>query len=210
MFRTIMHVGVAICLEIFMDSKKLPLIQIHETLGEQFLAGFIHDFRGLNQRCFQHLKRESSSRRALYPSSVSDVLSWGFFNSHLSNLEMNGIFPEVGDRVLKCEWGSIFGSVSAFWWIFLLLNFLWSSQCYDHSSQRLLEKVKHFLSFFHDLCGLFWPLYITFPLLKRPWQSTNSFVELDTSKTLNNGSIPTVWSNHPVFNPSYSKLLVCK
>lgn len=132
MFMTVMHVGVVTCPEIFMDSKKLLLIQIHENLGGQFFSGFIHDFTGLNQRCFQHLKGEPPSTRALYPHGVSDVLSWGFFNSHLSNLEMNSVFPEVGDCVLKCERDSIFGSVSAVWWVFLLLNF------YDHCNGMII------------------------------------------------------------------------
>lgn len=77
MFMTVMHVGVVICPEIFMDYKKLLLIQIHENLGEQFFASFLHDFTGFNQGCFQHLKREPPSTTALYPSSVSDVLPWG-------------------------------------------------------------------------------------------------------------------------------------
>lgn len=115
--------------------------------------------------------KESLLQQQLSIPAVSQMsFPGGFFNTHLSNLEMHIIFPEDEDHVLKCEWESIFGSVSAFWRIFLLLNF------YDHSNQCLLEKVKHSPSFFQGLCGLFWPLYIAFPLLKCPWQSTNSFV----------------------------------
>lgn len=49
-----------------------------------------------------------------HPSSVLDALPWGFFNLHLSNLEMHTVFLEDKDCVLKYKWDSISGSISAF------------------------------------------------------------------------------------------------
>lgn len=49
---------------------------------------------------------------AIHPSSVSDALPWDF--NLLSNLEMHVVFPKDEHHILKYEWDSILGSVSAF------------------------------------------------------------------------------------------------
>lgn len=67
---------------------------------------------------------------ALRPGGVPDALPWG--SDLLSNLEMQTVFLEDEHPVLY-EWGSIFGSVSAFLmnnfffgWTFMTIGVMWS------------------------------------------------------------------------------------
>lgn len=120
---------------------------------------------------FQHLKREPPSTTAFYPSSVSDILPWGFFNSHLSNLEMHIVFLEDEDHVLKYEQTVFFIQFLLSEEYFCCWTFMIIAISVFLKKLSILQAFSRVYVDYFDLCT-----YIAFPLLKCPWQSTNSFV----------------------------------